>query len=93
MRASTERHTLIIGDKQSQVIQATVVDYGFDLLDDYGQVLEDMKDDFLQWSYNEDYDGEVVAIPPEFIKIAKEIGTSKTERDSCWNSETLEEDV
>ena len=70
---------LIIGDKQSQVIQATVVDYGCDLLDDYGQVLEDMKEDFLQWLYDEDYDGGVLAIPREVIEIAKQIGTIRTE--------------
>ena len=70
---------LVIGDKQSQIIQATVVDYGFDLREDYGEVLEDMKNDFLAWAYNQDYDEESVNVPRDVINIAKEIPTIKTE--------------
>ena len=71
--------SLVIGDKQSQIIQATVVEYGADFLEDYGQVLEDIKDEFLGWVYSEDYDKNSTIIPREVIKIPEDITSIKME--------------
>ena len=70
---------LIIGDKQSQILQATVVDYGFDIVDDYGLVLEDLKNDFLSWAYDNDYDGQSLRLPREVTELVKDISSIKTE--------------
>ena len=61
----------VVGDKTSNIIQATVVDFEQELLDAYLQVIGDIKDEFLSWAYDDD-DAE---IPEEVIEISETIGT------------------
>ena len=59
----------IVGDKTSNIIQATVVNFNEDLLDAYLDVIDDIKDEFLSWAYDDD-----VEIPQDVMKIAESIG-------------------
>ena len=60
---------LVVGDSHSNIIQATVVDFDFETLESYVAVIDDIKNEFLLWAYDDDED-----VPKEVIEVAKTIG-------------------
>ena len=59
----------IVGNKQSEVIQATVVEFDDETLKSYVKVIDDIKDQYLFWAYNDSK-----KVPREVINVAKTIG-------------------
>ena len=58
----------IVGDKQANVIQATIIDFDLELLSSYIEVIDDMKEEYISWAYSND------DVPEEVVNVAKTIG-------------------
>ena len=74
---SLDTVAFLVGDSQSEIIQATVVDYSDELKEAYGMVLEDIYNLSLSWAYQDDQDlnpiGEMI---PDIVRdLADEIET------------------
>ena len=74
--------TVVLGisDRQSELIQSAIIDFSEELRDDFGKVLEDIKDISLSWAYPSADDAalrenEVIEIPEDIFRIAATIPT------------------
>ena len=68
-----ERVALVIGNKNGKVISGRIIDYNEDLLNSYGNVIDELKNIALYWAY--DTTSENVIIPNTVLDIADEIPT------------------
>lgn len=63
----------VIGDRQSNIIQSTIVDYSDDIKVSYGNVLDELKKITLDWAYTDDEQD--IVIPTRVIEIASTVPT------------------
>jgi hypothetical protein len=63
---------LVVGDHQSEIIQSTIIDFDQDFLDQYEEVLSDLKDLALSWFYEENI-SLPATVPQEILRIGEKM--------------------
>ena len=67
-----------VGDSQSEILQSTVINFGEELRENYGEVLKDLKDLALSWAYDKNTNPPIT-LPEKILKIGSLLPQIKDE--------------
>ena len=69
-----EKVAQVVGDKEGKVLNCTVISYESSMLDSYGNVVEKLKDEVLDWAYDNTPVSDLI-VPENILNLCLELPT------------------